>query len=69
MLRSACVPAVLCCALLAVGFTPRTGFVTLQFDDSHDYHYTHVYPLLEQCGFKGSFGYVTASSGACGRST
>jgi len=62
MLRFTCVPVVLFCALLAFGFTPRTGFVTLQFDDSHDYHYTHIYPLLEQYDFKGSFGYVTEAS-------
>jgi hypothetical protein len=44
-------------------YTPRAGFVTLQFDDSHDYHYTHIFPLLEEHGFKASFGYITESSG------
>ena len=43
-------------------FIPRTGFVTLQFDDTRDLDYTHVFPLLEQYGFKASFGYVTESS-------
>lgn len=62
MLRFASVLVVACCAVLAVGFTPRTGFVTLQFDDSNDFHYTHVYPLLEQHGFRGTFGYVTEAS-------
>ena len=42
--------------------TPRTGFVTLQIDDSHDIHYWQVYPLLQQHGLKASFGYVTESS-------
>jgi peptidoglycan/xylan/chitin deacetylase (PgdA/CDA1 family) len=46
----------------ATDFVPRTGFVTLQFDDSHDLHYTHIFPLLEAHGFKGTFGYVTESS-------
>jgi peptidoglycan/xylan/chitin deacetylase (PgdA/CDA1 family) len=43
-------------------YTPRTGFVTLQFDDSHEYHYTHILPMLQAHGFQGSFGYVTESS-------
>ena len=43
-------------------YVPRTGFVTLQFDDSRDLHYTHVFPLLETHGFKGTFGYITESS-------
>ena|GEM_PF-1500593 len=46
----------------ASGYTPRTGFVTLQFDDSHDLHYMYIYPALEQCGLKGSFGYITEVS-------
>jgi peptidoglycan/xylan/chitin deacetylase (PgdA/CDA1 family) len=44
------------------GYAPRTGFVTLQFDDTHIYDYTHVYPTLEAHGFKGSFGYITEIS-------
>jgi peptidoglycan/xylan/chitin deacetylase (PgdA/CDA1 family) len=43
-------------------YVPRTGFVTLQFDDSHETHYTHIFPILEQHGFKGSFGYVVEVS-------
>jgi hypothetical protein len=45
-----------------MGSVPRTGFVSLIIDDSHDYHYTYVYPLLEQHGFKGNFGYITEMS-------
>lgn len=41
---------------------PRTGFVTLQFDDTHDYDYTRIFPKLEQYGFKASFGYITEAS-------
>ena len=40
-------------------FTPRKGFVTLQFDDSHDHHYIYIYPMLERHGFKGTFAFVT----------
>lgn len=60
--------ALLCITLLAVRvatcteFAPRSGFVTLQFDDTHDLDYTHVFPILEEHGFKGSFGYITESS-------
>ena len=43
-------------------YVPRTGFVTLQFDDSHLLHYSHTFPLLEEHGLKGSFGYWTESS-------
>jgi hypothetical protein len=43
-------------------YTERNGFVTLQFDDSHDLHYTHIYPLLEAHHFKGTFAYVTEAS-------
>lgn len=43
-------------------FVPRTGFVTLQFDDSNDYCYGYIYPLLQLYGFKGTFGYITESS-------
>lgn len=55
------------CTVLWFGFaaaqsTPRTGFVTLQFDDSHDLHYSHIFPILENYDFKGSFGYVVESS-------
>jgi hypothetical protein len=44
------------------GYVPRTGFVTLQFDDSNDLHYSQVFPLLTQHGFKGTFGYITCGS-------
>lgn len=44
------------------GYVSRTGFVSLQFDDSGDLHYTHVFPLLEAHGFKGTFGYITEAS-------
>ena len=47
---------------LMADYTPRTGFVTLQFDDTHYYDYTHVFPLLEAHGFKASFGYITEIS-------
>jgi peptidoglycan/xylan/chitin deacetylase (PgdA/CDA1 family) len=40
-------------------FLPRKGFVTLQFDDGHEYHYTYIYPLLEFHHFKGTFAFVT----------
>ena len=43
-------------------FTPRKGFVTLQFDDSHDYHYDYIFPILETYGFKGTFAFVTETS-------
>lgn len=45
-------------ATTSAAYTPRTGFVTLQFDDTHDLHYTHIFPILETYGFKGSFGYI-----------
>jgi peptidoglycan/xylan/chitin deacetylase (PgdA/CDA1 family) len=44
------------------GYVPRTGFVSLQYDDTHDYDYTRIYPKLEQYGYKGSFGYITETS-------
>jgi hypothetical protein len=47
---------------LQADYTPRTGFVTLQFDDSHYYDYTQVFPMLEEHGFKASFGYITEIS-------
>ncbi|MFZ1946238.1 MAG: polysaccharide deacetylase family protein [bacterium] len=47
---------------ICLGFVPRTGFVTLQYDDTHDYDYTRIFPKLEQYGYKGSFGYITESS-------
>jgi hypothetical protein len=40
-------------------FLPRKGYVTLQFDDTHEHHYTHIYPMLEAHGFKGTFAFVT----------
>ncbi len=43
-------------------YVPRTGFVTLQFDDGHLIHHTHVAPLLEAHGFHGSFAIITESS-------
>ncbi|MFH1313293.1 MAG: polysaccharide deacetylase family protein [Candidatus Eisenbacteria bacterium] len=43
-------------------YTPRTGFVTLQFDDTHYYDCMHIFPILEEHGFKGSFGYITEVS-------
>ena len=49
-------------ATTSAAYTPRTGFVTLQFDDTHDLHYTHVFPILETYGFKGSFGYIIEAS-------
>ena len=65
------VVGVLCSVCLLAGragpqslpdYVPRTGFVTLQFDDSRDLHYTHVFPLLELHGFKATFGYITEVS-------
>ena len=47
---------------LASGPVPRTGFVTLQFDDSHEYCYSRIFPALEQHGLKASFGYITEDS-------
>lgn len=49
-------------AQVSSGYVPRTGFVTLQFDDSHELDYTMIFPKLQQYGFKGSFGYVVESS-------
>ena len=43
-------------------YTSRTGFVSLLFDDGHDYHYTHMFPILEAHGLKGSFGIITEDS-------
>ena len=45
-----------------LAFVPRTGFVTLQFDDTHEYDYSRIFPKLEECGLKGSFGYITEVS-------
>ena len=59
---------VLVVVALAIGtascwaFAPRTGFVTLQFDDSHQYDYSHIFPYLEQYGLKGTFGYIVENS-------
>jgi peptidoglycan/xylan/chitin deacetylase (PgdA/CDA1 family) len=57
------------CALLAASagnlhaaYAARTGFVTLQFDDTHALHYSRVFPALQQHGLKASFGYVTENS-------
>ena len=43
-------------------YAPRTGFVTLQFDDGQDYHYTHMFPILEAYGLKGTFAIITEIS-------
>jgi hypothetical protein len=43
-------------------YIPRKGFVTLEFSDTGLLNYTHIYPLLESHGFKGSFAYVTEVS-------
>jgi peptidoglycan/xylan/chitin deacetylase (PgdA/CDA1 family) len=58
-----------CLALLAADarclqadYAPRTGFVTLQFDDTHALQYSRVFPALEQHGLKASFGYITETS-------
>lgn len=45
-----------------LGFVPRTGFVTLQYDASNDYDYGRIFPRLEQSGLKGSFACVTEVS-------
>ncbi len=70
---NACKPAVSIAVLVAgvclwavsplqAEFTPRKGVVTLQFDDSHSYHYDYIYPILEAHGFKGTFAIVTETS-------
>jgi hypothetical protein len=51
------IPAVCSCQ-----YVPRKGFVTLLISDSHYLDYTHIYPLLESHGFKGSFAYITEIS-------
>jgi len=43
-------------------YVSRKGFVTLEFSDTPEMHYTHVYPLLESHGFKGSFACITERS-------
>ena len=43
-------------------YVSRKGFVTLEFSDTHLYDYTHIYPMLESYGLKGSFMYVTEVS-------
>jgi hypothetical protein len=43
-------------------FVPRTGFVTLQWDDSHECHYSGIFPILEAHGFKGTFAVITETS-------
>jgi len=54
--------AVLCCALLSIAWVPRTGFVSLLIDDTHELHYSYVFPLLEGNFFKGNFAYITEVS-------
>ena len=53
---------VMCCAFLSLACVPRTGFVSLQFCDSHEAHYSYLFPLLEAYGFKGSFSCITEIS-------
>jgi len=53
---------VICCAFLSMGCVPRTGFVSLIIDDSHEWHYSYVFPLLECLNLKGNFGYITEVS-------
>ena len=53
---------VICCALLSMGCVPRTGFVSLIIDDSHEWHYSYIFPLLEYRNLKGNFGYITEKS-------
>ena len=43
-------------------YVSREGFITLEFSDSHDLDYTHIFPLLESYGLKGSFAYITETS-------
>ncbi len=58
----ACLFAVTCCAILSMACVPRTGFVSLQFCDSHLSHYYVIFPQLRAHGFKGSFACITEAS-------
>jgi hypothetical protein len=42
---------------------PRRPYVILQFDDGSITHFTGAWPILEQHGFRGSFGIVTGNVG------
>jgi len=52
----------ICNAAIATEYVSRKGFVTLQFDDGHLIQHTHIAPLLESHGFRGSFGIITRTS-------
>lgn len=52
----------LLCAIASMACIPRTGFVSLQLCDSHESHYSVLFPLLEAYGYKGSFSCITEIS-------
>jgi hypothetical protein len=62
MLICVVIPGILHVFGTSSAYTPRTGFVSLLFDDGHAYHYTHMFPILEAHGLKGSFGIITEDS-------
>ncbi len=61
-LRFRFVLAVVCCGLASTASTPRTGFVTLQYDDSNYNQFNYIFNYLQSHGFKASFGYITEAS-------
>ena len=50
------------CAEVRADYVSRAGFVTLQFDDTHEACHSEIFPALEQHGMKASFGYITEIS-------